>query len=233
MARVKKTQKKDKPEREDKEEVKNKKVDRKKYEKQSRFIIFLMIIVFILFFIFFSVFKEIGTFTYEGIKFQKTTLGDSRIPIYHGKIFITRPGINIKFNLFLRNDPNTLENIDTNFSDVILRKFGFISFEPRISGCYGSSYASFRLAEFLSALGMHVKGATTDANLSAKSGIEWRTCDDAKNRTVIMLKESSSNVTSIHQESDCYIIDIAGCEVIPAVEKFILEIAIALKDRYR
>lgn len=204
------------------------------YEKQILFVVGLMVFILAAFFIFFFIFKNAGNFVYEGIKFQKTTLGDSRIPMYRGEIFITRPDARVKLNLYLRNDPRSLENINVDIPSLALYRFGYISFQPEISGCFGSSYASFRLAEFLSALGMTVKGATTDPVLSAEQNIEWRTCEDAKksNLTVIVLQNSEGNETTIQQDGNCYIINISSCEVIPAAEKFVLESAVALVNRY-
>jgi hypothetical protein len=190
-----------------------------KEEKQVLLVIAFMVIAFLAFLLFFFIFKNAGTFVYEGIKFKKTS--SEGLTLYYGKVGMKTSAGTFNYNLYLRNDPRKLADIPANVS-VILRKTGYISFEPEISSCYGSSLAAYELASLLSALGMQVKGATTSHQVAIDEGIAERDCADAVNKTIIVLQRA--NETSIEQKGDCYKINIANCDAIGASEAFILAI---------
>lgn len=197
-----------------------------KQEKQVYIIVFWMLfaILFTVFFVYF--FRNAGTFIYNGMKFQRVNMNG--LTLYKTTLQFTRQDGTFKFELYLRNNPRDLERITSN-ATIILRRGGFISFEPRISNCYGSNIAAYELGTFLSALGMKVNGATTDKNLSEEKQLEWKTCNDAVNTTVITLE--SSNESSIEQKGNCYILNIADCDAIGVAEKFIFETTLQMFNR--
>lgn len=187
-------------------------------ERQLRTILFWMILltVFVVFFIIF--YRNASTFYYKGIKFQKLNMNG--LTLYKTVLQFTRIEGVFKFDLYLRNNPKDLDKIPSN-GTIVLKKGGFVSFEPSISRCYGSNIAAHELGTFLSALGMVVKGATTDKNLSEQQSLILKTCQDAVNSTVIVLR--TSNESSVEQEGNCYILNTANCNSITVAEKFILE----------
>lgn len=206
------------------EEIKLK--EKKRQEKQVYIIVFWMLfaILFTIFFVYF--FRNAGTFIYDGMKFQRVNMNG--LILYKTVLQFTRQDGTFKFELYLRNNPRDLEKIPSN-ATIVLRRGGFVSFEPRISNCYGSNIAANELGTFLSALGMLVKGATTDKNLSEEQSLPFKTCDDAVNLTVITLE--SSNKSSIEQKGNCYVLKIADCNAIGVAEKFIFETALQMFNR--
>lgn len=194
-----------------------------KQERQLRMIVLwlLAVVIFAAGFIF--IFRNASTFMYEGLKFQKINMNG--LNLYKTTIQLTRPEGSFKFDLYLRTNPKDLDKIPVN-TTVKLRKAGFVSFEPRLSACYGSSVAATELGTFLGALGMKVKGATTDKNYSEEKGIDLKTCDTPFSGTTVVLK--SSNESYIEQKNDCYTLNIANCDMIPVAEKFILDTTLQL-----
>lgn len=205
--------------------VKDEKSERlKKEEKQVIVVIIFMVLAFAAFLLFYFIFKNAGAFVYEGIRFQKTE--SKGLVLYHGKIGMKIGGNTFNYNLYFRNDPRKLASIPANISSI-LRRTGYISFEPKISDCYGSNIAAYNLASLLGALGMDVKGATTSHTVAIDESIPERDCADALNKTIIVLQHS--NETYIQQKGECYTINIANCNVIGASEAFMLAI---IKDMW-
>lgn len=191
-------------------------------DRQAITVLAFMIIAVAAFLLFYFMFRNAGVFVYEGIRFQKTD--SNGLTLYHGKIGMKTAQGAFNYNLYLRNDPRNLAGIQADIS-AVLRRTGYISFEPRISSCYGSSLAAYNLASFLSAFGMQVKGATTSHQVAIDESIAEKTCADALNQTIIVLQHA--NQTNIQQKGDCYTINIANCDAIGASEAFMLAI---LKD---
>ncbi|MFH0831841.1 MAG: hypothetical protein V1886_03175 [archaeon] len=189
-----------------------------KEEKQTIAVVLFMIVIVASFLVFFFIFRNIGDFVYHGIKFQKTS--SQGVTIYHGKIGLSTQSGTFNYNLYMRNDPRKLK-IPSNVS-IVLRRTGYISFQPEISNCYASNLAAFELASIMSALGISVKGATTSHEEAIKQDIPEKDCADAVNSTVIVLQQSQNS--SIAQRGDCYILNIANCRVVDTAEAFVLEI---------
>ncbi|MBS3090448.1 hypothetical protein J4433_01625 [Candidatus Pacearchaeota archaeon] len=211
-----------KPENKTGREIKNPVRGRKgklsKEEKQTLVIVLFMVAAVAAFLIFFFVYRNIGTFLYHGIKFQKVVQGG--VTIYHGRIGLSNSKGTFNYNLYIRNDPRKLK-MPVNVS-VALRKTGYISFQPETSKCYASSLAAFELASLLSALGIDVKGATTSHETAIDENIPERDCADALNKTVIVLQQSPEN--SISQRGDCYVLNVSNCRIVETTEAFMLEI---------
>ena len=189
-----------------------------KEEKQTILVVSFMALVVISFLIFFFVFRNIGTFAYYGIKFNKVT--KEGVTMYHGRMGLKTSAGAFNYNLYLRNDPRKLK-IPANVS-IILRKSGYISFQPEASSCYASGLAAFELASLLNALGMDVKGATTSHKVAIDDNVPEKDCADALNRTIIVVQQSTNS--SISQRGDCYILNAANCRVLDTAEAFMLEI---------
>jgi hypothetical protein len=194
-----------------------------KEEKQILIVVLFMVAALIGFLVFFFIYKNAGAFVYNGIRFQKANV--KGLMLYYGKVQMKGLAGTVNYNLFLRNDPRIAGEIPANGMYVKFSKALYISFEPKISQCYGSNIAAYELASFLNALGIKVTGATTSHEVAIDEGVPERTCADATNTTIILLQ--TANQTFIEQRGDCYIINIANCNTVQASEGFMLS---AIKD---
>lgn len=199
---------------------------KKKQERQIRIILFwiILVMVFTISFVFF--YKSASNFTFRGIKFQRENMNG--LIFYKTNLQFTRQDGTFTFALYTRNDPRKLEKIPIN-ATIVLKKGGFVSFEPKVSNCYASNIAANELGTVLAALGMKVRGATTDKNTSETKNVELKTCNDTSLITGIVLE--SSNRSFIGQEGNCYTLHIANCDIIPVAERFIYETIFQLTER--
>jgi hypothetical protein len=193
--------------------------DRKaKREKEVKIAVFCMLFVIIAFFVFLKIYKDINKFEYKGLIFEKQKFG--KIDIYLTKINIYREDGNFLYSLYLRNDPRKIESIPFN-ADIVFKKQAIGGFDPKVETCPDASLAAMEVGSFLSSLGIKVRGATTDENISKATGKTLASCENAKNITIILFK--TANETKIYQQDkNCYIVDVANCKILEASERFIL-----------
>ncbi len=167
-----------------------------------------------------------SNFMYKGMKFQRVNLEGIRA--YQTVLTFTLGGQQVKYNHLFRFDPRKLDSIETNVT-VLLRTRGFVTSEPRVSDCYASSLAFVELGTVLGALGMNIKGATTDAALAEEKELLHINCSDSKKSTVVLLR--TADTSSVTQNGECYILNISKCETVQVAERFILEMLSQLIKR--
>lgn len=175
-----------------------------------------------------------NVFTYHNMTFNKTYFGT--LLMYQTDLAIYRPVQNntLYWQLKLRNDPRTLDkNIQANLTDKLTRKV-YISFDKEPLDCNGTMLTAYKLGEFMDALGAHKEAAFANeeiANASGNNGTyEVKNCSDAVNGwSVILLKQSDTDKTYIHQDGKCYILEIANCETIEASERLMLALIDTMK----
>ncbi len=190
-------------------------------ETESRQIILLiagLVILFAVTMSFVYIYTHASNFMYKGMKFQKISL--EGINAYQTILTFSRGGQSLKYAHVFRYDPRKLDSIDTNAS-MVLRVKGFVTSEPKVSDCYGSSLAFVELGTVLGALGMSVRGATTSAELAEENNLLHVNCTNAKGSTVIVLQTSDKN--SITQNGECYVLNISQCRTLEVTERFVLE----------
>jgi len=172
-----------------------------------------------------------NVFEWKGMTWHKKNY--KRFVIYSSELAIYRPIENRTFfyTLNLRNDPRKLEKIEADVESKPQRMV-YISFEPEPLQCTDSIVlAAWRLGDFIDALGLKKEGAfaydfnNLSLNLSNYENVshEIKNCSDAeKGTSVILLKESDTGESYIHQEDYCYILEIADCKTIETSERFVL-----------
>jgi len=199
---------------------------KKKQERQIRIILFwiVLVMVFTIAFVFF--YRNASNFTYRGIKFQRENMNG--LIFYKTNLQFTMQDGTFTFALYTRNDPRKLEKIPIN-ATIVLKKGGFVSFEPRVSNCYASNIAANEIGTVLAALGMKVRGATTDNKTAEEKNVEMKTCNDTNLITGVVLE--SSNRSFIGQEGNCYTLHIANCDIIAVAERFIYETIFQLTEQ--
>lgn len=204
-----------------------------KSEKQSNlsWIIAGIIILAALFVILYYIFQSWGTIEYKELKFTREAYGN--IYVYHYEYYFKGPENQIyKSNVYLRNDPRK-NNIPVE---------GEISFQPSmvsyisvnesgLRNCPDSVIAVATLSQFLAHNLLQAKGATPDKEDADARNITYATCDTQANNTVLLMTPGEK--TSIVKNTDsCYNIQIAQCEIMPAVEKFIVQSLIDARERF-
>ena len=215
----------------------NEKKQERKIERELYWILGVMIGSIIIFLVSNSVFESLSSFEYMGLKFTKDKLGD--IPLYKHTYSFTDPrGITGQvineprtFNLFLRNDPRK-NNVSVDGEITIGTSHTlFISVNTTgLTECKYSSVGIASLTNFLAYNLVRVKGATPDPELANETGVEYATCDTHSENQVIIIQEGDE--TKIEKESSkCYIIKVNECEILPAVEKFMVQSIIDARAR--
>ncbi|MEM4153146.1 MAG: hypothetical protein QXK80_03495 [Candidatus Pacearchaeota archaeon] len=178
-----------------------------------------------------------NVFQYHNLTFVKGKQGN--LTLYATQLAIYRPLQNETFfyTLYLRNDPRVLEKtIEANVSSKLTRK-AYVSFEAEPLQCNGSILAAYKLGEFLDAAAIYKKGAFASEEIAKNltnnyEDYEIKNCSDAQGKwSVILFKQSDKNKSYIHQEGQCYILEVADCKIIEISERFILALIDVMKKQ--
>ena len=195
----------------------------KKPDKQIYMVLIAMAILIAVFFASYFIFKSFNTFTYEGLTFTKEKFGE--ILVFHHYYLFNSQGELFQYNLYVRNDPRknsvpiTGKAVDEGI-EFRQDNFVYISVNPEnLTQCEYTLVGLSNLASFLSDNQLNVKGAAPIKELANETNVRYATCDTHPDDEVIIVQ--AGNETKIIQENDnCHIIQIANCEVLPAIEKF-------------
>ena len=190
-----------------------------------------MAILVAIFLVSYYSFASISKIEYNGLTFTREKFGE--IPVFHHYYYISPE---IKYNLYIRGDPRdnnvpftgnaVSEPIEFFQSDPI-----YISLSPEgLVGCEYSAVGISSLASFLADNQLKVKSAATDREQAKLNKVEYATCEDNPGGVVIIMK-GGNETRIIHEKINCYIIEIANCEVLPAVEKFEVQSILDAKAR--
>ena len=218
-------EKKSKAEKKDSKEV-SKNVFGKNLEgkenKQLNYIIIIMAAVIIIFFIAYLFFQESKNIDYKGLKFEKIMYGS--LPLYHTKLPVkTLQGAVIaNFNLFLRNDPRKLDKIPIEPAEggiKLMKNIMVISIDEDLI-CEDNGIAGVSLGEFLRASGINTIAGTTNISESNESGIAYADCSSSDYLTLMIEKADETRI--IQETLYCYRIEVANCEIVKAIERFMI-----------
>ena len=202
---------------------------KKKQNKQILWAVVLMCsLILIIVIVPFIKTNFISKFTYIGLEFQKTQLGDmyfytTSIPVANNLNEIVGT-----FSINFRNDPRKLEDITTKKTTTVpifkKENIVYISTGKVERNCKEGVPAMLTLAGFLREFAqMNVSAGISDKQFAEEMGFPYITCANTKNNTVIEIIEGSE--TKITQTSpDCYKLEYANCDVLKVSEKFIFSI---------
>ena len=176
-------------------------------------------------------FSRLNTFKYEGLTFTKEKFGE--IPVYHYYYYITPQ---LKYNLYLRNDPRdsavsltgnaVSQGIEFSKQDSI-----YLTVSPEgLTQCEYGRAGIGTLASFLADNQLNVIGAASDEELAKEANVKYATCEFRPSEKVILL-QAANKTEIIHEKENCYIINIANCEIFDAVEKFEVQSILDAKTR--
>ncbi len=148
------------------------------------------------------------SFTYNGVKYSLVKNG--KLTFYETTLPLVYNGQKKYFNLFIRNDPKTLEREVPFNGSIYIKSAMDLNYSDSLT-CNGDGVIALaNLANLYQAIGTRV---VRDPNA---------TCDPQQRYVFINVKVS--NETSIMETAPaCYTINVANCQILPATERFITE----------
>ena len=164
--------------------------------------------------------QESKKFEYNGLKFEKIMFGD--IPLYRAKIplFDSLRNLVANYNLYLRNDPRKLKDILVT-GEIRLMKNVVIAADENLI-CEDEAIAGSSLKGFLTnVVRTNVFIGTTEKSKS-NSNLIYADCNSDKFSTLII--ETADKTEIVQAGQNCYKIKISNCEIMGAVEKFMVEL---------
>ncbi len=203
----------------------------KKRPQQLYRVLGAILILIAIFFIFNYIFSKINAIEYNGLTFTKEKFGE--IPVFRYYYYITPQ---LKYNLYLRNDPRqnnillTGKAID-NGIEFTKEQNVYLSVNPEgLTQCEYGRVGISTLASFLADNQLKVVGAASNKTLAKEANVKYATCELFPDDIVINL-QAANKTEILHDSKNCYFINIANCEIVPAVEKF--EVQSILDSRLR
>ncbi len=206
----------------------------KKIKSALPFILFLGVLV-IIFFISYYFFRGLNTIEYGGMTFTRTMFGS--VLLYHTSYnAVSEDGKVAKYDLYLRVNPE--ENNVPAEGKIIYPAYRGVYSAVNESGldCNLTLVALSELSQFIAGNFLKFRAGTSDYNESVSKNITYVSCEEYLANTVIMIKSANetritnANTTNVTGKKNCYEIDVANCEIVPAVEKFIVRSLIDAKE---
>jgi hypothetical protein len=179
-----------------------------KYNKILKWILIGIVLVSIGFLATLFLIDNLKTFNYSGMKFDKVQEG--QVLFYHTSFPVIFQGKNVTYNLYIRTDPRTFDNVPFN-ETITAREMTVINISNELN-CNGDGVIAIaNMEQLFPYIGMNM---IQDSNAS---------CDPQARYMFIDVKKS--NQTSINKfGTSCYEINVNNCEILKATEKFIVEI---------
>lgn len=196
--------------------------DKSIYERQTRLAIFLMLAVILIIFLVYFLIQESKKFEYKGVEFEKVKEGN--LNLYFANLpFSTIAGNTFYLPVYFREDPRKLEkiNISTLLGEGLsINKPVALSASTEILNCEDSLLAATTLSLYLGKLGISAIGASSSYGYAKENNLSYVDCTNTDKYTVLMFKEYQES--KIMKAGNCYIMDIADCEIMNVTEKFML-----------
>jgi len=199
-------------------EEKEKEKDKKTPEKQIKILVIIMAVLILSVLFSYWIFQQMKFFEYNGFKFYKEKEG--AILYYKTALtYFATGGESIPFIMKLRNDPRDLEKIPLT-GRVVFKDNSVISVSPEILNCSKIYVTLVDFSSTLKAFGITASAATTDEEFAKENEKEFITCEDAIDKTVVMMVEGEE--TKITKQGNCFVMQINNCEVRESFERFML-----------
>lgn len=200
-------------------------------------VIFLVAIVSV-FFIFSQIFSSFGKVKYDGLTFTKEKFGE--IPVYHYAYYLSSPtGALVQYNLYIRNNPAENKVPVDGKIRFAAGNLVYIGIDGEgLSKCNQSSIALAGLSQFLTNNFIKIKSGVLDIKEAVAENLSYISCEGHPDNRVIKIKTGNATyITNKEVSNDdiktCYTISVANCEVLPAVEKFIVQSIVDAKNATR
>lgn len=204
------------------------KVNKASKENQANIIVIVMISLIVFLIVLMIVASSINNFKYLGIDFTKTKYGE--IIVYTAEI----PAVDVSGNhrgfleIDFRHDPRKLRDISNEIEEegvkFIQTRGVWITIDPKIEECENGGVGVVNLGGvFLKNFELITKLGSLDSEHAEKENIDYITCSDSIQNTVLVIIEGEEN--RIYKEKEnCYVMMFKDCEVSRVTEKFQLQI---------
>ena len=200
--------------------------------KEIYWVIGSMAVLVLIFVVVSLVLQSFNKFEYEGLTFTKERFGE--IPVYHYYYYLENHitgSVIAKYNLYLRIDPRKNDVPVDGEIEFIHGEYTFVSIDGEgLTECEENSVAIASLSGFLNDNDLRPKGAVPDKELARELKVKYATCEEHSEGVVIMVQEGNETKITRNGES-CYVMEIANCEMIKAVEKFELQTLLDARKR--
>jgi len=206
----------------------NKRLSKRLQSRQFYWVVFGMVALIV--FVLVLVFVKDSSYKFEYKTLSFTIEKSDDLLLYHYYYYFNKGGQTYQTNVYLRNDPRK-NNVPVDIKTYYPENVGVIIAinETGTVGCEDSSLAVATLTQFYGNNLMKVRGATVDKEQAKANNMTFANCTSNPSMPVILFE--GANVTQIRQpEKNCYVIDVANCEILPAVEKFIVQSILYAKN---
>jgi hypothetical protein len=194
---------------------KTKKIEISKENKILRNFLLILLGVFLLTFLIFFLINSNKTFEYKGVPFEKMKMG--KLVLYHTTLPVYYQGTKTTYNFYLRNDPRALKRTIP-FDGEFIINGGVVFNATSEFGCQGyGAIATENLKQLYK-----VSGVTLLSSEGAQCDSEGR---------YVYIEINSANSTYVRQTNEtCYEIGVKNCEILPAMERFMIEALAKIND---
>ena len=152
-------------------------------------------------------------FEFLGLQWDKQMFGE--IKLYHAQIGIVKDGSAYVSDIFLRNDPRSLDI--PNETIKFKRNIVYFSINNSVGdNCKEGTSAFTDLGKFFATLGIEAKLALSNESEAQKLNMPYVTCDNTLNSSVFMFQGGEK--TRVRSYGDCHIVEVANCELTKAAE---------------
>lgn len=175
------------------------------------------------------IFGSIGTVKYEGLTFTKENAG--AFYVYHYYYHFVKDEQQYQYNLYLRTNP-AKNNVSVSGGEIYFDydKMNYISINSTgLTQCSDSSLAIAQLSSFLIDNQLDMKVGVSNMAEAKENNLTYISCGSQTDGPVISIQ--SAEKSSIEIDGSCYKINVANCEILPAVEKFEVKSIIDAKNR--
>lgn len=197
----------------------NKEKNGKLSKKQIRQLIYIVIgmgLLFLALIVIYAIQNSNNHFTFLGLNWDRQKFGE--ILVYHSQIQAVSSSGNSLFDLYIRNDPRSL-NLP-NETIRFMKDTVYLSIDESIGECKEGTVAFTDLGKFLAALKIPAKMGLTNKSEAENSNLPFITCANSLTSTVFIFK--GANETQVIKEGNCYIVEVADCEIIKAAESIMV-----------
>ena len=207
-------------------EEKDTKID-KQLKKYLPLLIGLGVLV-VVFVVFYFAFAGLGKVKYEGLTFIKERYGD--VQVYHYSYVTEISSGRVRaIDVFVRGNPAENEvPIDSKIIYPTGKNVYLSINSTEINMCEDTMIAIAGLSGFLANNEIPLKAGTPDREESKRNNSTYLTCASYPSSLTISLKAGEE--TKITRTGNCYNIEVSNCEILPALEKFIVQSIVDAKN---
>lgn len=213
--------KKEKIETDSSEKLSKKEVEERENVQLLWFFVIIAVVFISLFASYFG-FQSMRKFEYSSIDWTIEDYKDLRI--YHGS-FESLIRDDLIYNIYLRIDPRKNEVYTEGFFDKF-RYGGIVSIDPEVDTCRGNlARAMVDLGSFLGqGIGAGaLEAGFTDEAFASENGKRFATCENVRDRTVVVVEIGEPAVIQNEENPYCYTIRVRDCDDVSAIEKFMVK----------